>query len=61
MADFKDQSPSKLETSSDRSISGEKPGSAIIFQNTDDTDLPDPDEGKTPEERAAIVRRSIHV
>lgn len=49
------EKPSALEHgSSDSSDHGDK-ASAVVFQNTDDTDLPDPDEGKSPEERAKIV------
>lgn len=49
------EKPSALENGSDESDHGDK-ASAVVFQNTDDTDLPDPDEGKSPEERAKIDR-----
>lgn len=48
------QRPTALENGSDESMHGDKV--SVVFQNTDDTDLPDPDEGKSPEERAKIVR-----
>lgn len=47
------EKPSALENGSDESDHGDK--ASTVFQNTDDTDLADPDEGKTPEERAKIV------
>lgn len=55
MADTEKERPSALENGSDVSDHGEKRNSAV-FQNTDDTDLPDPDASKSPEERAKIVR-----
>ena len=53
------EKPTTLENgSSDQDDHADK---ASIVQNTDDSDLPDPDEGKSPEERAKIVsRRDIH-
>lgn len=47
------EKPSALENGSEESDHGDK--ASTIFQNTDDTDLPDPDEGKSPEERAKLV------
>lgn len=55
MADLTEKAkPSTLENGSDSSHHGDK--SSALFQNTDDTELPDPDAGKSPEERAKIVR-----
>lgn len=55
MATFTEKEhPSNLEHGSDSSEHGDK-ASAVVFQNTDDTDLPDPDEGKSEAERAKIV------
>lgn len=57
MSDFTQEKPSALENASDVSDHGEKTFAA--FQNTDDSDLPDPHEGKSPEERAKIVRARL--
>lgn len=48
------EKPTTLENGSDQDDHADK---ASIVQNTDDSDLPDPDEGKSPEERAKIVSR----
>ena len=54
MADYSTkEKPATLENGYDESDRGDKV--SAVFQNTDDTDLPDPDEGKSPEERAKIV------
>lgn len=52
--------PAALENASEKSdeIADKRRPSAAshVLQNTDDTDLPDPDEGKSDEERRKIVR-----